>query len=81
MTYIGPVNTWSLTAKTKAVKGYSPEQDLKVSKPVESTVSVAPLVDRRQTPDRRQGQRDSLVETRAGGDRRKAKRPKIDITI
>ena len=80
MTYIGPVNTWSLTAKTKAVKGYSPEQNLTVSKPVESTVSLAPLVDRRQSPDRRQGQRDNLVETRTG-DRRKAKRPKIDITI
>lgn len=81
MTYIGPVNTWSLTAKTKAVKGYAPEQNLTVSKPVESTVSVAPLVDRRQSPDRRQAQRGNLVETRTGGDRRKAKRPKIDITI
>jgi len=81
MAYIGPVNTWSHTAKTKTVKGYSPEQNMKVSKPVESTVSVAPLVDRRQSPDRRQGQRDNLVETRTGGDRRKSNRPKIDIII
>ena len=79
MVYLGPINTLSLTARTKAVKGYSPEQDMPVNKPVDSTVHVAPTVDRRRAHDRRREQRDTLVETRAGGDRRK--RPRIDINV
>lgn len=80
MVYIGPVNTLSLTAKTKAVSGYTTEQNLPVSKSVDSTVHVAPVVERRKSRDRRKQQRDPMVETRSG-DRRSAKRPKIDITI
>lgn len=78
MVYLGPINTLSLTAKTRAVKGYSTEQDIPVNKPVDSTVRVAPAVDRRKAHDRRREQRDTLVETRVG-DRRK--RPGIDITV
>lgn len=81
MVYIGPVNTYSLTAKTKAVSGYSPEQDMPVSKAVQSTTKTAPVVDRRKAQDRRKDQRGNLVETRAGRDRRAAKKPHIDITV
>ena len=79
MVYLGPINTLSLTAKTKAVKGYSAEQDMPVNKPVDSTVHVAPMVDRRKAHDRRREQRDTMVETRVSGDRRK--RPRIDVTV
>lgn len=78
MVYLGPINTLSLTAKTKAVKGYSSDQDTPVNKPVDSTVRVAPAVDRRKAHDRRREQRDTVVETRAG-DRRK--RPRIDVNV
>lgn len=78
MVYLGPINTLSLTAKTKAVSGYSPEQDMPVSKQVDSTVRIAPLVDRRKAHDRRREQRDTTVETRAG-DRRK--KPRIDVSV
>lgn len=80
MVYIGPVNTFSLTAKTKAVSGYSPEQDMPISKQVDSTIKIAPVVDRRKAQDRRKQQRNTPLETRAG-DRRSAKRPKIDVTV
>lgn len=79
MVYLGPISTLSLTARSKAVKSYSPEQDMPVSKPVDSTVHVAPPVERRKAQDRRREQRDTLVETRAGRDRRK--RPRIDVTV
>ncbi|MGB3609137.1 MAG: hypothetical protein WA987_02080 [Cellvibrio sp.] len=79
MVYIGPINTLSLTAKTKAVKGYSSEENMPVNKPVDSTMRILPMADRRKTPDRRRQQRDPMVETRAGGDRRK--RPRIDVEV
>ncbi len=79
MVYLGPINTLSLTAKTKAVKGYSREETLPVNKPVDSTMQIAPTVDRRKARDRRREQRDTLLETRVGGDRRK--RPRIDVKV
>ena len=79
MVYLGPINTLSLTAKTKAVKGYSAEQDMPVNKPVDSTVHIAPMVDRRKAHDRRREQRDTMVETRVSGDRRK--RPRSDVNV
>lgn len=79
MVYIGPVNTLSLTAKTKAVSGYSPEHDMPVSKQVDSTTRIGPTVERRKSNDRRKEKRGNLVETRAGKDRRKA--PRIDVSV
>lgn len=79
MVYLGPINTLSLTAKTKTVKGYSREETLPVNKPVDSTMQVAPMEDRRKARDRRREQRDTLIETRVGGDRRK--RPRIDVKV
>lgn len=79
MVYIGPTNTLSLTARTRAITGYSSKQN-PVDKPVDSTIQVAPVADRRKTRDRRKHQQDALVETRAG-DRRTNRRPKIDIII
>ena len=79
MVYVGPINTYSRTAKTKSVKGYSPDGDMPVNKSVDSTVKVAPAVDRRKAHDRRSEARDPLLETRTGRDRRKKTR--IDINV
>lgn len=80
MVYIGPVNTLSLTAKTRAKSGYSPEQDMPVSKQVDSTVKITPDYDRRHQ-DRRKERRDPMLDTRNSKDRRRARQPKVDISV
>lgn len=80
MVYIGPVNTLSLTAKTRATSGYSPEQDMPVSKQVDSTMRVAPEHERRRQ-NRRQERRDPMIDTRQSKDRRRAAQPKVDISV
>jgi len=80
MVYIAPVNTLSLTAKTRAVSGYSPEHDMPVSKQVDSTVRVAPEHDRLRQ-DRRKEQRAPVLETRQGRDRRRSSHPRVDISV
>lgn len=80
MVYIGPVNTLSLTAKTRATSGYSPEQDMPVSKQVDSTVRVAPEHERRHK-ERRKERRDPMIDTRQSKDRRRARRPGVDISV
>lgn len=79
MVYVGPVNTLSMTAKTKAVKGYSPEQDMPVSKAVDSKLTVPPEQDRRKQRDRRKQPRTPVLETR-GADRRHAK-SRVDVSV
>lgn len=81
MVYLGPINTFSLTAKTKEVSGYSSEKIMPVNESVQSTTGSAPVVDRRKVRDRRQEQRGNLVETRASKDRRSAKRVHIDVSV
>ncbi len=80
MVYIGPINTLSLTAKTRAVSGYAPEQDMPVSKQVDSTQRVAPEHDRRRQ-DRRKEKHNPMVETRQGRDRRRAAHPRVDVSV
>lgn len=80
MVYIGPVNTLSLTAKTKAISGYTTEQNMPVHKQVDSTVHVAPEHDRRRQQDRRKHPRAPVLETRQG-DRRKNGKPHVDISV
>lgn len=80
MVYIGPVNTLSLTAKTRAVQGYSSEQNMPVSKIVDKTLKVAPENERRRQGDRRKQSRDSKFDTRQGG-RRLSDKPHIDVSV
>lgn len=80
MVYIGPVSTLSLTAKTRAVKGYSPEQNIPVNKIVDKTLQVAQENERRRQGDRRKQARNSKFDTRQGG-RRLSDQPSIDVSV
>lgn len=81
MVYLGPVNTLSLAAKTKAISSYSPEKDLPVGKTVDRTIINQPTQDRRRQRDRRKQPRESILDTRQGGDRRQSARPHIDVSV
>jgi hypothetical protein len=80
MVYIGPVNTFSLTAKTKAPSGYSPEKDMPVGKIVDPTVVNPPQQDRRHQ-DRRKERRDPMIDTRHSKDRRRIHQARVDISV
>lgn len=80
MVYIGPVNTLSLTAKTKAASGYSPEKDMPVGKIVDLTIINPPAQDRRRQERRKEG-RDSMIDTRHSKDRRRSGQPRVDISV
>jgi len=80
MVYIGPVNTLSLTAKTKAANGYSPEKDMPASKIVDRTIINPPEQDRRRQERRKEG-RDPVLDTRHSKDRRRARQPRVDISV
>jgi hypothetical protein len=82
MVYIGPVNTLSLTAKTKAASGYSPEKDMPVGKIVDRTIVNPPVQqDRRRQRDRRKQPREPVLETRQGVDRRQGAKQRIDVSV
>lgn len=80
MVYIGPVNTLSLTAKTKAANGYSPEKDMPVGKIVDRTIINPPKQDRRRHERRKEG-RDPMLDTRHSKDRRRAGQARVDISV
>jgi hypothetical protein len=74
-----PQTTTAITAYAKEVKGttvyISPDED-------EAGFDLPPYgIERRVNPDRRGKGDDPFLETRAGRDRRKIRRPSINISI
>lgn len=96
MLYLGPVETrqrlqqaaTSRPKTTTAISAYARENTgttvfIPLQDDTEETLDLPPNgVERRVNPDRRaQSNENSLVDTRAGKDRRKTRRPSINISI
>ena len=75
MVYIRPSAPVMTTTVVKPVSEspHSPDEDSVTSDTTISELLVKPVVERRgQSQDRRQQRKDSMLETRAGRDRRKS---------
>lgn len=84
MFYIRPPSRIAIPAAVKPIGTHESvkEDDLAVSKASADAPQLnIPVVERRKQRDRRNGSRDSLLETRSSKDRRKSGTPSISITV
>ncbi|MBU2886434.1 hypothetical protein KO507_11730 [Gilvimarinus agarilyticus] len=78
MVYLGPITRLSPLTKPKPATGYEPDKDLLIDKRLPD--SSPPKLERRRG-DRRKKQRTSVLDSRAGQDRRRENAPNIDLEV
>lgn len=76
MVYLGPITRLTPVSKPKPATGYEPDRDLVVD---HDLPEKAPVPVERRRGDRRQRERDPLLDSRSGNDRRRGR--KVDIEI
>lgn len=81
MVYLGPIRRLAPQVKAKLVTGYEPSRGLRVSEKLPDAPILPPKIDRRRRQDRREGRRNSLLDSRSGQDRRKNNTHRINLDI